>query len=123
MSDLASFAADRESDIVVGVLSGEIDLSNATALEHTINEAVPNDVRGLVLDLSALTYIDSSGIRLLLSLAGSLRWRGQDLVLAVPEGSQCRRVLSIAGIDGTVQLETTAEGARARFLDEGPASS
>jgi anti-sigma B factor antagonist/stage II sporulation protein AA (anti-sigma F factor antagonist) len=123
MSDLASFAADRESDIVVGVLSGEIDLSNATALEHTINEAVPNDVRGLVLDLSALTYIDSSGIRLLLSLAGSLRWRGQDLVLAVPEGSQCRRVLSMAGIDGTVRLETTAEGASARFLDEGPASS
>jgi anti-sigma B factor antagonist/stage II sporulation protein AA (anti-sigma F factor antagonist) len=123
MSDLASFAADRESDIVVGVLSGEIDLSNATALEHTINEAVPNDVRGLVLDLSALTYIDSSGIRLLLSLAGSLRWRGQDLVLAVPEGSQCRRVLSMAGIDGTVRLETTVEGARARFLDEGPASS
>ena len=42
----------RHDDIVVGVLSGEIDLSNATELEALITEAVPNTVRGLVLDLS-----------------------------------------------------------------------
>ena len=29
MSELASFAATQEDDIVVGVLSGEVDLSNA----------------------------------------------------------------------------------------------
>jgi anti-sigma B factor antagonist/stage II sporulation protein AA (anti-sigma F factor antagonist) len=123
MSDLASFTAEREDDVVVGVLSGEVDLSNATVLERSIAEAVPNDVRGLVLDLSALSYIDSSGIRLILSLAGSLRWRGQDLVLAVPEGSTCRRILSLAGIGGSVRLEATADGARARFRANGTGPS
>jgi anti-anti-sigma factor len=118
MNDLASFAADREDDVVVCAVSGEVDLSNATDLEREIAEAVPNSVRGLVLDLSALTYLDSSGIRLVLSLAGSLRWRGQDLVLAVPEGSQCLRVLSMAGVDRSVNLEPTADAARARFAAE-----
>jgi anti-anti-sigma factor len=111
MSDLASFTADEREDVVVGVLSGEVDLSNAADLERAIAESVPNSARGLVLDLSALTYVDSSGIRLLLSLSGSLRWRGQELVLAVPEGSRCRRVLTLAGIGHSVALEATPEAA------------
>ena len=68
-----------------------------------------------MLDLSALSYIDSSGVRLVLSLAGSLRWRGQELVIAAPEGSSCRRVLTLAGIEGSVALEATEEAALARF--------
>ncbi|MGI8616370.1 MAG: STAS domain-containing protein, partial [Actinomycetota bacterium] len=76
MSDLASFVVDRHDDIVIGVLTGEVDLSNATELEGLITEAVPNNVVGVVLDLSGVTYIDSAGVRLLLSLAGRLRWRG-----------------------------------------------
>ena len=75
MSDLASFRADEWEDVIVGELSGEVDLSNAADLEGAISESVPNSARGLVLDLTALTYIDSSGIRLLLSLSGRLRWR------------------------------------------------
>jgi anti-anti-sigma factor len=122
MNDLASFEAEQERDIVVGVLSGEVDLSNAADLEGLIAGAVPNTVRGLVLDLSALSYIDSSGIRLLLSLAGSLRWRGQELVLAVPVGSQSRRVFSMAGIEDSVALEATRESARARLRSDGSGS-
>jgi anti-anti-sigma factor len=120
MSDLASFAVRREDDIVVGVLSGEIDLSNATELEGAILDAVPNTALGLVLDLSELAYVDSSGVRLLLSLAGRLRWRGQGLALAAPDGSRCRRVLSLAGVDGSVVLETTVEAARQTLRRPGP---
>ena len=77
MNELASFAAEGTDDVIVGALSGEVDLSNAAELERATADAVPNSARGLVLDLSAVSYIDSSGVRLVLSLAGSLRWRGQ----------------------------------------------
>jgi anti-anti-sigma factor len=120
MSDLASFVVSQKGDIIVGALSGEIDLSNATALERVIADAVPNTALGMVLDLSELTYVDSSGVRLLLSLAGRLRWRGQDLALAAPDGSRCRRVLSMAGSDGSLNLEATVDEARARLLAPGP---
>lgn len=125
MSDLASFAVVKADEIVVGFLSGEIDLSNAKELESQIENAVPNTALGMVLDLSKVTYLDSSGIRLLLSLAGRLRWRGQELVLAAPPESRCRHVLSLAGIDSTVLLETTVDAARARLQDPsgvGPSS-
>jgi anti-anti-sigma factor len=117
MSDLASFAVVKADEIVVGSLSGEIDLSNAKELESEIENAVPNTARGMVLDLSELTYLDSSGIRLLLSLAGRLRWRGQELALGAPPESRCRHVLSLAGIESTVLLETTVDAARARLQD------
>jgi anti-anti-sigma factor len=120
MSELASFAVIRADEIVVGALSGEIDLSNAKELEAEIEDAVPNTARAMVLDLSKLNYLDSSGIRLLLSLAGRLRWRGQDLVLASPPESRCRHVLSLAGIDDTIMLETTVDAARARLHDPSP---
>ncbi len=117
MSDLASFAVVKADEIVVGFLSGEIDLSNAKELESQIEDAVPNTALGMVLDLSELRYLDSSGIRLLLSLAGRLRWRGQELVLAAPPESRCRHVLSLAGIESTVLLEATVDAARARLQD------
>jgi anti-anti-sigma factor len=119
MTELASFVVDRHDDVIVGVLTGEIDLSNATELEGVMTDAVPNTVRGVVLDLSGLTYMDSAGVRLLLSLAGRLRWRGQDLVLVAPPDSRCRRVLSMAGVDSQVMLETTLDAARARFQEPG----
>ena len=120
MNNLASYTVDHWEDIVVGAISGEVDLSNAADLERTIADAVPNSARGLVLDLTALSYVDSSGIRLLLSLAGSLRWRGQELILAVPEGSSCRRVFTLAGIGASVPLEPDTEAAVARIRSKEP---
>ncbi len=117
MNALATFSVERDDAVVVGALSGEVDLSNAAELVRTITEAVPNSARGLVLDLSAISYIDSSGVRLVLSLAGSLRWRRQELVIVAPEGSSCRRVLTLAGIEGSVALEATAGSALARFRE------
>jgi anti-sigma B factor antagonist len=120
MSDLASVVFDRHDDIVVGVLSGEIDQSNAMELESLISDAVPNTVRGLVLDPSGITYIDSAGVRSLISLAGRLRWRGQELVLAVPPDARCRRVLSLAGVGTTIPIKATLREGRSLLRDPAP---
>jgi anti-anti-sigma factor len=119
MSDLASFVADRRDDVVIGTLTGEVDLSNAMELEALITDVVPNTVLGVVLDLSGVSYLDSAGVRLLLSLAGMLRWRGQDLVLAAPTDSRCRRVLSMVGVGSKVMLETNVAAAVSRMRASG----
>ena len=105
MSDLASFVVDRRDDVVIGTLTGEVDLSNAMELEGLITDAVPNTVRGVVLDLSGISYVDNAGVRLLLSLAGRLRWR---------------RVLSMVGVGSKVMLETTLDAAISRLRASGP---
>jgi anti-anti-sigma factor len=82
-------------------LLGDIDLSNADALAEAAEDAVPNSAEGLVLDLSGVTYLDSTGVRLVFRLARRLGDRQQALRLVVPEGSRIRRVLDYAGV-GTV---------------------
>lgn len=85
----------------VVLLRGEIDLSNVDALAQVAEQAVSNHDIGLVLDLSGVTYMDSTGLRLVFRLARTLGDRQQSLRLVVPEGARIARVLDFAGV-GTV---------------------
>jgi len=96
---------------VVADLSGEIDISNAESVRKRLLEAVPNTAAALVLDLSGVGYLDSSGVRLIFELAGRLRRRGQDLELVVPDDSLIRRVLLLTEVQRVVPISTTVETA------------
>jgi anti-anti-sigma factor len=88
-------------------LRGEIDLSNADALAEVAEGAVPNSAKGLVLDLSGVTYLDSTGLRLIFRLARRLGDRQQALRLVVPEGARIARVLTFAGVSTVAEVLPT----------------
>lgn len=90
----------------VVLLGGEVDGSNADDLAERIAAAIRNDALSLVLDLSEVTYLDSSGVRLVFRLARGLRDRQQDLHVVVPGGSRVRRLLELAGVDVVARLLT-----------------
>ena len=48
---------------------GGLDLSNAKTLEGELRRAIGGDAPGVVLDLSGVAFIDSSGLRALLLMA------------------------------------------------------
>jgi anti-anti-sigma factor len=75
---------------------------------------VPSTAHGLVVDLSAVTYLDSTGIRLMLGLSSRARRRDQLAVAVAPLGSRVRRVMSIAGAGDAIALEATPEAALSR---------
>ncbi len=79
-------------------LSGEIDLSNAEALGTAAEGAVSNRAAGLVLDLSGVTFLDSTGLRLVFRLARRLRDRQQALRLVVPSDARIARLLTMSGV-------------------------
>jgi anti-anti-sigma factor len=85
----------------VARLTGAIDLSNVEDLGREVERSVSNRARGLVLDLSGVTYLDSTGLRLIYRLARQLGDRQQGLRLVVPDDSRILRVLTLAGV-GTV---------------------
>lgn len=85
-------------------LRGDIDLSNADVLVEVVEGAVPNTAQGLVLDLSDVTYFDSTGLRLVFRLARRLGDRQQALRLVVPEGARIRRVLDFAGVSTVAEV-------------------
>jgi anti-sigma B factor antagonist len=59
----AWFSRRREHDTVVLEVVGQIDLSNAAQLASHIRAAEETDATKIVLDLSLLEFIDSTGLR------------------------------------------------------------
>jgi anti-anti-sigma factor len=100
-----------EGNTVIAHLRGEIDLSNAKMVVGEIASAVENDAAGVVLDLSEVTYLDSSGVHLVFDLHERLTGRQQRLVLSLPEGSRIGRVLELVNVGAVVAIEPTVEAA------------
>ena len=115
---LAGLDGERTGAVVCARLSGEIDMSNAEELREALSAMTPNDALGLVLDLSAVDYIDSAGIHLVYRLRDALKARGQALRLVVPGTSIVNDTLRLAGIERGTDIAQTAQEAR-RAIDPG----
>ena len=111
MSPLEGLRIDDSDGVVVARLAGEIDLANAGEAREDLVAAIPNSALGLVVDLTAVSYLDSSGVHLLFDLAERLRRRQQQVRVAVPEGAPVRRVLRIVEMDGVVPIFPTVDEA------------
>lgn len=117
MSQLAHLAFEEQGRVVVARLAGEVDMSNASELERTMLGAVPNTAEGMVVDLSVVSYLDSSGIRMLGEMAERMRWREQRFAVVAPAGSRVRGVLSVAGAEAVVPFEESLDAALGRVRD------
>ena len=70
----------------------------------------PRD-RGLVLDLSAVDYLDSGGVHLLHELMLTLEECGQRLRVVAEPGAPVLRVLELVDLDRSVPLDESVEAA------------
>ncbi len=88
-----------ETDEIVAVCpEGEFDLANAPALGDEIDRALEAG-KDLILDLSAVTFIDSSVIRVLVQASETAAERKQAIVLQLGTAAIVERVLQIVGIE------------------------
>ena len=62
-----SVRTEPRGDAVVVIPTGELDLATAPALEKALADAFDGDSARVVLDLRELEFIDSSGLRTLLT--------------------------------------------------------
>jgi anti-sigma B factor antagonist len=85
----------RDDDIVVARLSGELDISVAESTGRRIADSVPSSARGVVVDTTALEFMDSSGVSMLFALARQVGSHRQELRVVAPRGRPVARVLQI----------------------------
>lgn len=97
----------HENAVVIARLVGEFDFTEADWVSAELLSATPNDAIGLVLDLSEVRYIDSSGVRMLFEIARRLDTCRQHLALALPEDSPIRRLVKITKLEEVVLLCAT----------------
>ena len=101
-------------------LSGEFDVANVPEIDRFLRRRLgPFYQRaGLVIDLAAVTFVDSSFVGFVVRLMKETRSAGSELLLVRPTG-QVRRVFAVVGLPNLVPVFDSLEDAL-RSLRAGP---
>ncbi|MGW7072887.1 STAS domain-containing protein [Streptomyces sp. NPDC054855] len=100
-----SVVATATDGIRVLSLSGEIDHHSGAILQQALNE-VDAETPRVVVDLRRVTFMDSSGINILLAAHHTLTEAGGWLRLAAPNAA-VKRTLSIVGVETVIDCHDT----------------
>ena len=95
---------EGEDGRVVVRLTGEIDLSNVDGLEAQIDSAIAH-AQDVVIDLSAIDFIDSRGLRLLKRVSAAVAGRDGTLLVVAPASSVARSVLDMTGMSQELAVQ------------------
>jgi anti-sigma B factor antagonist len=94
---------------VVVALRGELDVSGAASVEAAITAAVVPG-QSLIIDMSALDFMDCASLGALLRVQGLARSFGGDVVLAAP-ARRAQRLLALSGQDQAFWVHPSVEAA------------
>jgi anti-sigma B factor antagonist len=97
---------DEGPDAVRVSLEGELDLSNVLYVEEQIRK-VEKRKPSLVLDLRRLKFLDSTGLRVIVSAHQRARHQGRRLKI-VPGGEAVKRLFRLSGLEH--RLDFVEEG-------------
>jgi anti-anti-sigma factor len=98
------------NDVTVIELQGDLDGDFAELLQQTVSDIVAGDTAGIVLDMSAVGFIDSRGLEQMLWSRDYSAENRCDFRLAGLD-ENCTKILEITRLDG--QFECYAELAEA----------
>lgn len=94
-------AADGQNAAWIGA-RGELDLASAPQLERTLHEAL-DSARMIVLDLRQLTFIDSTGLHLIIEAHGRARDAKRRLVL-IRGPAQIHNLFELVGLADRLEI-------------------
>jgi anti-sigma B factor antagonist len=97
------------ADATVLVLSGELDIASAPGLERVLDEFGASIPRRLVIDLTDVTFMDSTGLRAL--LLARQRADGDHELLLRPGPRQVQRVFELSGTLERFKFQNPPAGA------------
>jgi anti-anti-sigma factor len=101
----AAVTVDHEGEDTVRIsVAGEMDMDNAADVEREILDAISNQLTAVTLDLGALDYLDSAGLRVLFTLHTRLETLQIALQLLVPSQSPIRRVIDLSGVTAAIPV-------------------
>jgi anti-sigma B factor antagonist len=109
--------AEIGEQIVLVSVSGELDLYAESELREALDVAQRLRRRTLVVDLSAVSFMDSTACGIIVGEAKRRRREHGQLVL-VSNGTRTSRVLHVSGIDQFVAVHPTLHAAFQELLLE-----
>lgn len=104
----------EENHIILIEVSGRIDSTNANEFGARLSKPIDDGHTLLVLDLAAVDYMSSAGLREIVSAIKRVRQDNGDVRLAQPS-ERVMEVLEISGLDSIFQIYPTQDGAMQSF--------
>lgn len=97
-------------DAVVVAVEGELDLFTAPFLRDEVRDAIKQDSNRLVLDLGGLSFMDSSGLSVLIEAWRLATGEGGGVSLAAPQ-PPVARILRTTGLDRRIKVYPDVDAA------------
>jgi len=107
--DSINATVEDHDGVTVLSIGGEIDLVTAPALEEAIGGVVADNLTALVIDLSAVEFLGSVGLKILAATYEKLGNAAEFGVVA--RGPATRRPIHLTGLDKTFPLYPTLDDA------------
>ena len=79
-------------------VSGEIDLSNAQQFKQELENALAEKRQNICIDFEKLSYIDSTGLGVIIGVYGSIKKDGYKVKILNPRDN-VKKLLNISGLD------------------------
>ena len=103
-----SISSRRLEDGILVALAGDVDLATAPVVDDELRRAEESESL-ILLDLGAVSFMDSTGLRTVISADQRLRERGGSLrILHVP--SQVTRLFDLVGISQHLTIDGRVDG-------------
>jgi anti-sigma B factor antagonist len=97
-------AVHPDRDQVTVALAGELDVATVPDVERAVDDLIRVGFPKVIVDLSRLTFIDSTGLRALVGAARTARGWGCELSL-VPGPESVQRAFVLTGLDSSFTFE------------------
>jgi anti-sigma B factor antagonist len=104
-----SIVREAEGAVAVVRASGELDLATAPQLVRAISASAGGPRPRVLVDLAAVVFCDSAGLRALLGAAREVEARAGRLVVAAAPGGAVDRLLELSGLTEFLRVRPPAE--------------
>jgi anti-anti-sigma factor len=96
---------------VVIAPEGELDVALVGGFRHGLAEAAREATDGLVVDLTEVSFIDSSALSAIVELQNQLRRSEQQLAVIVPSGTAVAVAVNLSGLRDRLPIFETRQAA------------
>jgi anti-sigma B factor antagonist len=101
-----SVSRTKAGDIPIVAVSGEVDVYSAPSLKDNITELLESGTNTLIVDLSGVAFLDSTGLGALVEARAATSEAGGSLPVVCSQ-ERILKLFTITGLDGVFTIHPT----------------
>ena len=105
---IADYALDRRTRVIE--VEGQVDLYSAPEFKEQTARVIDGGAQRVIIDLSRLTFMDSTGLGVLVGALKRLRAARAELLLVVTD-YDIERLFELTGLDGAFRIYRSRDDA------------